>query len=105
MTCPHCDNSVPMKAYWQATGLSGVVCPHCNSSLRPVYWGYAVQFVLAGVAGSFESSLLRSAGYAGGFAVLGGVITTFLVFAGLAPFLIRFRLKEDGAVLLPHGKS
>jgi hypothetical protein len=93
-----------MMAYWQATGLSGVVCPHCNSSLSPVYWGIAVQFVLGGLAGYFESSLLRAAGYAGGFAVLGGAIATFLVFAALAPFL-RLRVKEDRTVLLPHGKS
>ena len=105
MTCPNCGSSVPMMAYWQATGLSGVVCPHCNSSLWPVYWGYAVQFLLASLAGYFESSLLRAAGYASGFAVLSGAIATFLAFAGLAPFLIRFRVKEDGTVLLPHRKS
>jgi hypothetical protein len=105
MTCPHCDNSVPMMAYWQATGLSGVVCPHCDSSLRPVYWRYAIQFILAGVAGNFEGSLLRAAGYGGGFAVLGVAITTFLVFAALAPLLLRLRVKEDSVVLLPHGKT
>lgn len=105
MTCPHCDNSVPMMAFWQATGLSGTVCPHCNSSLQPVYWRSAILFILAGLAGNCEGSLVRTAGYGGGFAILGVCVTVFLAYAGLAPFLLRFRVKEDGTVLLPHGHS
>lgn len=105
MTCPNCDNSVPMMAFWQATGLSGTVCPHCDSSLQPLYWRSAVLLFLAGLAGSFEGSLLRASGYTTAIGVLGVVITVFLVYAGLAPFLLRFRVKTDGAVLLPHGKS
>ncbi|MGA9883675.1 MAG: hypothetical protein WBQ34_08150 [Candidatus Acidiferrales bacterium] len=105
MTCPHCDDSVPMMALWQATGLSGVVCPHCDSSLQPVYWRSVVLLFLAGLAGYFEGSLLRASGYATAIWLLGVTVTVFLVYAALAPFLLRLRVKEDGTVLLPHSNS
>lgn len=105
MTCPHCDNSVPVMAFWQATGLSGTVCPHCNSSLQPTHWRSAVLFILAGLAGNCEGSLVRDAGYGGGLAILGVVVTVFVVYAGLAPFLLRFRVKEDAVLPLPHSNS
>jgi hypothetical protein len=105
MTCPNCDNPVPMMAVWQATGLSGVVCPHCNSSLRPVYWRSAVLLAFAMIAGNFEGSLLRASGYAVGFVMLGMALTVFLVYAALAPFVLRLRVKADGTALLPHIKN
>jgi hypothetical protein len=104
MICPNCDNPVPMKALWQATGLSGVVCPHCNSSLQTVYWRNGVALLLGVLGGYFEASLLRASGYAA-FWLPGLLVAFFLVYAALAPFILRFRVKTDGAVLLPHGKS
>lgn len=105
MTCPNCNRPVPMMAFWKATGLSGVVCPRCNFSFQPVPWRSAVIFFLAGLAGYFEGSLLKAAGYPTALQPFGVVVATFLVYAALGPFLLRFRVKEDGTLLLPHSKS
>jgi hypothetical protein len=94
-----------MKAVWQATGLSGVVCPHCNSSLWPVYWRSAILLAVAIFAGNFEGSLLRASGYAFAFVMLGVGVTVVLVYSALAPFLLRLRVKANGTALLPHSKQ
>jgi uncharacterized membrane protein YfcA len=70
-----------------------------------VPWRSAVIFFLAGLAGYFEGSLLKAAGYAAVLQLFGLLVATFLVYAALGPFLLRFRVKEDGTLLLPDAKS
>lgn len=57
------------------------------------------------LAGNFGGSLLRAAGYAVAFAMLGVAVTVVLVYSALAPFLLHLRVKVDGIALQPRGKS
>jgi hypothetical protein len=98
--CPRCSNPVPMRSLWQATGLSGVVCPICNASLWPTYLRSAVVLAVALLAANFEATVLRRAGYDLAVVMLGCAAALFVVYATLAPFVLRLRLKEDPALLL-----
>lgn len=104
MICPRCNNPVPMRSLWQATGLSGVVCPICNASLWPTYLRSAILLVVALLAANFEATVLRRAGYDLAVVMLGCAVTLFVVYAGLAPFVLRLRLKEEDPALLLHTK-
>jgi len=102
MTCPQCNQRVPVVALWKATHVTGVVCPNCQASLSPGAVCTILMTVLAFGAGEIALLLLKR--YTGELwiAIGGFVIVAALVYALLAPLLMRLRPKHPGQ---PHLKG
>lgn len=99
-TCPNCRHRIGVKPLLQATSLSGTVCPRCGTSLRPEYWSSALLMLLSLAAGLFVGNFVRDVGPgfpAGLLSLLGAFAVVYL---GLAPVLLRYRVKGKTASLL-----
>jgi len=102
MTCPQCNQRVPTSALWKATHVSGVVCPHCQASLSPGAACTILLTILAFGAGEIALLLLRRFTGEIWLAIGGFVLAAALVYALLAPFMMRLRPKHPGQ---PHLKG
>ena len=94
MTCPVCRSYVPVHSFFEATGLSRVVCTHCKSSLWPSRVSYFVLMMIVYLP-SYE--LLRYLGslHADFFVSIDVFAVVYVGgFTLLAPWLIRHSRKN-----------
>jgi hypothetical protein len=101
MNCPQCYYQVRTKSYWQATGLSGVVCLNCETSLRPTYWRSVSLYLLSFGLGYGMEFLLEMVGFGRWIAYLGFLGMLFLSYLTFATPILRLQIKEDDASV-PH---
>jgi len=102
MTCPQCNQRVPIAALWKATHVSGVVCPHCQASLSPGAVCTIILTVLAFGAGEIALLLLKRFTGEIWMAIGGFVVVAAVVYALLAPAMMRLRPKHP---VEPHLKG
>ena len=102
MTCPLCNERVPVKAVWKANGISGVVCAQCHVSLCPTPITAVILALVSFAAG--EGALLFIRHYEGKLwlAIAGFAVVAVVIFSLLAPLVLHLRPKDHGAPRLSH---
>jgi hypothetical protein len=100
MTCPQCHHSIPAKSLWTRSGLSCIVCPHCHASLCPKPLTAVVLFLVSFGMGDAVLAILRHDGMGAWIALAGFFIIFAVVFAVLAPLVLRLRPRGPGGA--PH---
>lgn len=99
MTCPQCNQRVPITALWKATHANGVVCPHCQASLSPGALCTIIVTILALGAGEIALLLLKRFTGEIWLAIGGFVVVAAVVYTLLAPAVMRLRPRHPGE---PH---
>ena len=102
MTCPQCKLQLPWKKLLTLSGLSHVVCPYCHATLRPEAKSAIVLFVVSFGLANAALLLLRRAGVEFLVALAGFFLVFALVYALLAPVVVRLRVKETSGGSEPH---
>jgi hypothetical protein len=100
MTCPQCHHPIPAKSLWTRAGLSCVVCPHCHASLSPKPLTAVVLFLASFGMGGAVLAILRHDGRETWIAFAGFFLVFAVVFAVLAPLVLRLRPRGPGGE--PH---
>ncbi|MGA8555116.1 MAG: hypothetical protein WB630_11930 [Candidatus Acidiferrales bacterium] len=95
MTCPQCQQRVPLSVFWTAKGLSGLSCPNCHVSLCPTPLSAILVFALSFGLGNATLILLRHKGMDFLAAFAGFFVVFAAVYAVIAPAILRMRVKEQ----------
>lgn len=99
-SCPNCRHRIGLKPILQSNSLRGTICPRCGLNLRTQYWSSVLLTLVSLLAALFAGNFVRDAGpgFPAGLLSLLGAFT--LVYLGLAPVLLRFRVKRKPLTLL-----